>query len=77
MKGIILAGGRGSRLYPITLGIGEETVCLILGDNIFYGHHLPQVLHQCTSLEKGGIIFGYEVKDPERYGVIEFNEKTK
>jgi len=151
MKGIILAGGRGTRLYPVTLGtckqllpifdkpmiyyplsvlmqagirdiliistpedlprfqrifgsgkqfglsltyaaqpepqgiaqafligadfIGDDTVSLILGDNIFYGYQLPQVLEHCKNLEKGGIIFGYEVKDPERYGVIEFNEK--
>lgn len=150
MKGIILAGGRGTRLYPVTLGtckqllpvfdkpmiyyplsvlmqagireiliistpedlsrfqrifgsgaqfglsisyaaqaepkgiaeafiigadfIGEDSVALVLGDNIFYGHQLPQVLEHCKHLEKGGIIFGYEVKDPERYGVIEFNE---
>lgn len=151
MKGIILAGGRGTRLYPVTLGtckqllpifdkpmiyyplsvlmqagirdilvistpedlprfqrifgsgrqlglslsyaaqpqphgiaeafligadfIGDDTVSLVLGDNIFYGHQLPQVLEHCKNLEKGAIIFGYEVKDPERYGVIEFNEK--
>lgn len=153
MKGIILAGGRGTRLYPITLGtckqllpvfdkpmiyyplavlmqagirdiliistpedlsrfqrifgsgahlglsisyatqvepkgiadafligadfIGDDTVALILGDNIFYGHHLLEILAHCKDLEKGGIIFGYEVKDPERYGVIEFDEKNQ
>lgn len=149
MKGIVLAGGRGSRLHPITLGIckqllpiydkpmiyyplsvlmqagiqdiliistpedlprfrrffgdgsrlglrleylpqehpsgiaqafvigasfiGEDSVALVLGDNIFHGQALPQILSSCRHLEKGAIIFGYEVKDPERYGVVSFN----
>lgn len=149
MKGIVLAGGKGSRLYPVTLAtskqllpiydkpmiyyplsilmmagireiliistpeevprfqqllrdgsqlglrfsyavqqkpegiaqafligesfIGEDSVALILGDNLFYGHQLAEVLSQCRDLEKGGIIFGCEVKDPERYGVVEFD----
>jgi glucose-1-phosphate thymidylyltransferase len=153
MKGIILAGGKGSRLYPITFGtckqllpvydkpmiyyplsvlmqagikeiliittphdlfrfqnifgdgsqlglcisyevqleptgiaeafiigesfIGEDSVALILGDNIFYAHDLPQLLKTCGDLEKGGIIFGYEVKDPERYGVVAFDEDLR
>ncbi len=151
MKGIILAGGRGSRLYPLTQGtckqllavydkpmiyyplsvlmqagireillistpedlprfekmlgngaslgislsyapqekpegiaqafiiaetfIGEDSVALILGDNIFYGQELSSLLMQATCLESGAVIFGYEVKDPERYGVIEFDDK--
>ncbi len=54
--------------------IGDDSVCLILGDNIFYGHGLPEILRRCVRLEKGGIIFGYLVKDPERYGVVEFDE---
>ncbi len=150
MKGILLAGGRGTRLYPVTLAtckqllpvydkpliyyplavlmqagireiliistpedrprfetlfhdgshlglelhyrsqaeprgiaeafligadfIGTDSVALILGDNIFNGHRLSEVLRPCTSLEQGAIVFGYEVQDPERYGVIAFDD---
>ena len=149
MKGIILAGGSGSRLFPITLGvskqllpvydkpmiyyplsvlmlagireilvistpqdlpifkrilksgsqlglnfsfkeqprpeglaqafiigeefIGNDTVGLILGDNIFYGPSLSRILQNAVKLKKGGLIFGYLVKDPERYGVVDFD----
>lgn len=155
MKGIILAGGSGTRLYPITRGIskqllpvydkpmiyyplsvlmlagirdiliittpedndnfkrllgdgsdfginitykiqdkpegiaqafligkdfiGKEPVCLVLGDNIFYGQHFTQSLKEATSLvkDKGSVIFGYQVKDPERFGVVEFDQNYK
>ena len=55
--------------------IGNESVCLILGDNIFYGNDLPKIVQKSAQLDHGGLIFGYHVKDPERYGVVEFDEK--
>jgi glucose-1-phosphate thymidylyltransferase len=153
MKGIILAGGSGSRLFPITRGIskqllpvydkpmiyyplsvlmlagireilvistpedlpafkrilkdgsqlglalsykeqprpeglaqafiigekfiGSDSVGLILGDNIFYGPNLSKILQNAVQLQKGGLIFGYLVKDPERYGVVDFDSSGK
>jgi len=142
MKGIILAGGSGTRLYPITksiskqiipiydkpmiyyplsvlmlagireiliistpkdsqLGlkleyaiqpspdglaqafiigekfIGDDSVCMVLGDNIFYGYNFSSILEDASKLKDGAIVFGYYVNDPERYGVAEFDEKGK
>lgn len=54
--------------------IGGDRVCLILGDNIFFGHGLDSYLRQAVRLESGGLIFGYWVKDPERYGVVSFDD---
>ena len=153
MKGIILAGGYGTRLYPLTIGaskqmlpvydkpmiyyplsmlmfagirdilvistpeavpafrrllrdgsqwglsftyveqavargiadafllgqdfVGGEPVCLILGDNIFYGHGLPEKLREAAELREGALVFAYAVRDPERYGVIEFDDQGR
>jgi glucose-1-phosphate thymidylyltransferase len=55
--------------------IGSSPVCLMLGDNIFYGHDLPGMLKRAAALEKGGMVFGYLVRDPHRYGVVEFDEE--
>jgi len=57
--------------------IGDDPVCLILGDNIFYGHNLADILKRAVKLKKGGLIFGYLVRDPERYGVVEFDQTGK
>lgn len=57
--------------------IGDDSVCLILGDNIFYGHNLSDILKRAVKLKKGGLIFGYLVRDPERYGVVEFDQTGK
>lgn len=151
MKGIVLAGGNGSRLHPLTIGvtkqllpvynkpmiyyplsvlllagikdiliitapsdmpqfkrllgdgsqlgvkfhyavqpepnglaeafiigeefIGSDPVCLVLGDNIFYGSHLRPLLQRAAEKKEGATLFGYEVKDPERYGVVELDPK--
>jgi glucose-1-phosphate thymidylyltransferase len=54
--------------------IGDDKVALVLGDNIFYGQRLDESLRECTDPE-GGVVFAYEVSDPERYGVVEFDEQ--
>ena len=54
--------------------VGGDTVCLILGDNIFYGHGLPEKLRKAGSQKEGAAVFGYWVRDPERYGVVSFDE---
>jgi len=56
--------------------IGKDKVCLVLGDNIFYGSELPKILQQCTDPD-GGYVFAYPVSDPERYGVVEFDKDMK
>jgi len=53
--------------------IAGEPVCLILGDNLFYGHGLPEQLRQAAAQERGATVFAYYVRDPERYGVVEFD----
>ncbi|OLN24742.1 Glucose-1-phosphate thymidylyltransferase [Desulfovibrio sp. DV] len=53
--------------------IGNDSVCLVLGDNIFYGQGLASVLQQSARLKEGGVVFGYKVRDPKRYGVVEFD----
>ncbi|MGQ9846445.1 MAG: glucose-1-phosphate thymidylyltransferase RfbA, partial [Bacteroidales bacterium] len=57
--------------------IKKDKVSLILGDNIFFGHGLPGILRKAVEIEKGGLIFGYWVSDPERYGVVEFDEEGR
>ncbi|MBP7730397.1 MAG: glucose-1-phosphate thymidylyltransferase RfbA [Bacteroidales bacterium] len=57
--------------------IADDTVCMILGDNIFYGHGFGDVLLETAQLKKGACIFGYYVTDPQRYGVVEFNNRKE
>ncbi len=57
--------------------IGTDSVCMILGDNIFYGYNFRSLLEDAASLQDGAVVFGYYVNDPERYGVVEFNEAGK
>ena len=54
--------------------IGQSNVCLVLGDNIFYGQGFTPMLKQAIAREKGATVFGYQVKDPERFGVVEFDQ---
>ncbi len=57
--------------------IGNSSVCLVLGDNIFYGQGFTPMLKQAISRQKGATVFGYQVKDPERFGVVEFDEQKR
>lgn len=57
--------------------IGDSNVCLVLGDNIFYGHGFTTMLRHAVNRQKGATVFGYQVKDPERFGVVEFNEELQ
>lgn len=57
--------------------IGTSNVCLVLGDNIFYGPGFTSMLRQAAARQKGATVFGYQVKDPERFGVVEFDEQKR
>ena len=57
--------------------VGNSPVCLILGDNIFYGHDLTEMLEDAARLKSGARVFAYQVRDPERYGVVEFDKSHK
>ena len=57
--------------------IGDDSVCLILGDNIYYGSGLAKMLQRAAVKEKGATVFGYHVQDPERFGVVEFDENMR
>lgn len=57
--------------------IGDDSVCLVLGDNIFYGQSFSKTLQSAASKESGATVFGYQVKDPERFGVVEFDDEMK
>jgi glucose-1-phosphate thymidylyltransferase len=57
--------------------IGDDNVCLVLGDNIFYGQGFSPMLRKAAAKERGATVFGYTVKDPERFGVVEFDEEMR
>jgi len=57
--------------------IGDDSVCMILGDNIFYGHGFPEMLRESAARKSGATVFGYYVSDPQRYGIVEFNSEKK
>jgi glucose-1-phosphate thymidylyltransferase len=57
--------------------LGTSQCCLILGDNVFFGHGLPEVLARAARVKRGAVVFGYRVSDPERYGVVAFDPKGK
>jgi glucose-1-phosphate thymidylyltransferase len=57
--------------------IGDDSVCLVLGDNIFHGQHFSEQLKNAARKEKGATVFGYWVRDPERFGVVEFDEEGR
>lgn len=67
-------GGLGEAFIVAEDFIGNDSVCLILGDNIFYGQGFTPMLQKAVQLEKGAIIFGYQVKDPQHFGVVEFDQ---
>ncbi|MCG6320085.1 glucose-1-phosphate thymidylyltransferase RfbA [Vibrio alginolyticus] len=57
--------------------IGDDSVCFVLGDNIFYGQGFSPKFHQAAALTEGATVFGYKVKDPERFGVVEFDDEMR
>jgi glucose-1-phosphate thymidylyltransferase len=57
--------------------IGSDNVCLVLGDNVFYGQGFSPLLKEAASLEAGAIVFGYQVNDPQRFGVVEFDDNKR
>jgi len=57
--------------------IGQSGACLVLGDNIFYGDSLQEILRRAVSMDKGGLVFGYWVRNPERYGVVKFDAEGR
>jgi glucose-1-phosphate thymidylyltransferase len=57
--------------------IGDDSVCMVLGDNIFYGYNFSSILEEAAAIKDGAIVFGYYVNDPERYGVAEFDDTGK
>jgi glucose-1-phosphate thymidylyltransferase len=57
--------------------ISDDSVCLVLGDNIFYGQGFTPLLKKAASIKEGAVVFGYQVKDPERFGVVAFDENKK
>jgi glucose-1-phosphate thymidylyltransferase len=57
--------------------IGNDSVCLVLGDNIFWGHGFTSILEKAASRVEGATVFGYQVNDPERFGIVEFNDEQK
>lgn len=57
--------------------IGNDNICMILGDNLFYGHGLPEKLIKAAERKRGATVFGYQVGDPERYGVVDFDSSGK
>jgi len=57
--------------------VGQDSVCLVLGDNIFYGHGFGTMLRNAAKITDGATVFGYQVKDPERFGVVEFDKEKR
>jgi len=70
-------GGLAQAFIIGELFIGQDNVCLVLGDNIFYGHGISGILENAGNLKDGALVFGYWVKDPERYGVVAFDSQGK